>query len=539
MMDSTYAGVATNRRIIRMGMWLSPPLVALLLAPAPAPAPALAGEPARRAPVVGAQAEPTPESVKWYRVRPSYNGEPEFLYAIAERFLGNGDRNPEIFALNEGRLQPGGLRMTSPAVIEPGWILVLPEDAEGDGVEFGPVPTVAPPPRLREPTPTPGGVATTDASRAGDSASREGDSSSSTLPIVLLTVALLAASGAGGFLLWRRRTATAPAGVGSGAARPVASPGRPGSTLTASGRPASAPAAGTVPARPARRFGWLGRGRGAGPVAAPRHFDTAASWTVDRALRVLATGCAAAGQPLPEFYSISLSDDRVVLRLTAPGAPAPAPWQVTEDGLGWSVSLREVQAAPIDAELPLPPLRLVTLGTAAGARILLDLGRSAGLIGLGGDPATLRALISGWVTELVDSPWSDRTRVVVAGVRDVVVTAAGAARVTVAAGPREVPAAVDAAIQSGRPDLPGDAAGGDGPDVAVPGVLFLGAPPAGRDAAQLRFLLSEQRPDWSVVVLGAGDEARWTLTVQPDGVLDTGVLGIRAQTGAATATGGR
>ena len=89
----------------------------------------------------------------------------EFLWEIAERFLGSGYRYPEIFDLNEGRLQPDGGRLTDPTVVETGMILILPSDASGYGVQYGPLPgsgttqaTTAPKPNpgpTRTPTPTP------------------------------------------------------------------------------------------------------------------------------------------------------------------------------------------------------------------------------------------------------------------------------------------------------------------------------------------------------------------------------------------------
>jgi len=77
-----------------------------------------------------AATNPTPV-VKYWIVDPPVNGRKEFLFQIAEKALGNGNRFPEIFRLNSGRLQPDGGRMTDPNTIEPGWILLLPKDARG------------------------------------------------------------------------------------------------------------------------------------------------------------------------------------------------------------------------------------------------------------------------------------------------------------------------------------------------------------------------------------------------------------------------
>lgn len=96
-------------------------------------------------------------SVKYYEVRNSFKGKPEFLFEIAERFLGDGHRFREIFDLNKGRLQPDGRRLVKDTEIEPRWLLVLPNDARGDGVKFGPLPCCAepaPPPKKTAPSTT-------------------------------------------------------------------------------------------------------------------------------------------------------------------------------------------------------------------------------------------------------------------------------------------------------------------------------------------------------------------------------------------------
>src|SRR5580658_8218184 len=53
------------------------------------------------------------------------------LWDIAARRLGDGERWPEIYALNRGRPQPGGGYLTDPSLIYPGWILLLPAYPSG------------------------------------------------------------------------------------------------------------------------------------------------------------------------------------------------------------------------------------------------------------------------------------------------------------------------------------------------------------------------------------------------------------------------
>lgn len=82
-----------------------------------------------------ARAEPGPAPVtknpvrKIYRVRPSAGRHHESLWEIAEKCLGDGRRYRDIYALNKGRLQPDGTRLTMASLIRPGWVLDMPADA--------------------------------------------------------------------------------------------------------------------------------------------------------------------------------------------------------------------------------------------------------------------------------------------------------------------------------------------------------------------------------------------------------------------------
>lgn len=59
-----------------------------------------------------------------YTVRPG-----DTLWGIAQRLLGEGDRCTELFHLNQGHPQPDGGTLTDPDLIQPGWVLRLPEAA--------------------------------------------------------------------------------------------------------------------------------------------------------------------------------------------------------------------------------------------------------------------------------------------------------------------------------------------------------------------------------------------------------------------------
>jgi hypothetical protein len=78
--------------------------------------------------------------VNYYVVGPPVDGQQEYLFAIAAAALGDGSRSNEIFELNRGRRQPDGGALVDPAVLHPGWILLLPADASGPRVLTGPLP---------------------------------------------------------------------------------------------------------------------------------------------------------------------------------------------------------------------------------------------------------------------------------------------------------------------------------------------------------------------------------------------------------------
>ncbi len=81
------------------------------------------------------------------------------LWAIAERHLGDGRRYQEIYKLNEGRSQPDGAHLHLARLIQPGWRLIMPEDAVG-------VPRYTAHRSAPAPAPAPGGSTSGDAGPA-------------------------------------------------------------------------------------------------------------------------------------------------------------------------------------------------------------------------------------------------------------------------------------------------------------------------------------------------------------------------------------
>lgn len=408
---------------------------------------------------------------KYYVVQDAWEGQPEFLYSIAERLLGTGDRALEIYQLNEGRAQPGGMVVSDPNVIRPGWVLLLPPDAAGDGVQVGPLPTPPPVAVRATATPTPAGGTAGAARPTGrasapaasdDEAGRSDDAAGS--------------SDASGGSVDLAQGATVVIGALAGTAALVLLVG------------------GAVVVVRRRRAG------GTPPPATPVRREDPGAWTIDRTTRALAQACATAGREVPGVVAIVLSDDEVRLRLSTPDARPPAGWTADPAGRTWTSPMRPLQDVALDAHVVAPFPRLVTLGDAAQGRVLVDLAQAGPGVAVDGDPAQALALVERWRHELATSPWSRQVPVVAVGVG---------------------PDAHDR-LEDAGPAV--DAAGG--------GVLVVGGARP-RDGGLLAVLAED--PAWTVVVVGpAGrDWARWRLTLDAEGVAAGGPLDadVHVQTG--------
>ncbi len=68
-------------------------------------------------------------------VKPPVGRYHESLWEIAQNHLGDGRRYREIFEMNKDRVQPDGSMLTISSLIRPGWVLHMPGDAHGPGIE--------------------------------------------------------------------------------------------------------------------------------------------------------------------------------------------------------------------------------------------------------------------------------------------------------------------------------------------------------------------------------------------------------------------
>ncbi|GLY02356.1 hypothetical protein [Actinoplanes sp. NBRC 101535] len=240
-----------------------------------------------------------------------------------------------------------------------------------------------------------------------------------------------------------------------------------------------------------------GRGPAAQDSHEPRAYERAGAWTVDRAVRALATGCRQQGRPAPGIGTVELGPATITLRLTGPDLAPPPGWFAEPPGRIWSTELNRLDRAPVDDRLPHPCPALVSLGTVGDARLLLNLAAAPGVIGLEGDLGLAGSLIRSWARRLTAAPWSGGLRVV---------------RVGFEPDPGFTGLDVGRLAEAG-PLLTGMDAG----------VLLFAVPPQRRDRYQVDLLLAERVRRWSVVTAGPADPV-WRFVVGMDGSVDTGLL---------------
>jgi nucleoid-associated protein YgaU len=385
-----------------------------------------------------------PGSVLYYVVKATPDDNVEKLNDISERFLGDRDRWPEIAALTEGHRQPDGEFLTDPRTLKPGWVLRMPKDAMGKGLKFGPLPGYEGPSPSPSVTPS---LSPSPTAAAQDVAGAEETSFSVPVVPILLIV--------GGALLLGLLVLL---GV------------------------------------------WLVRRR---KRAEPfddslLRTDTSAAWTVDRALRVLMAACERDGLDVPGTTGVFIEGSSMRLRLTNPASPAPAPWQVSEDGQSWSAPLAKLQSGAASESPTTPFSRLVNLGMGETGRVLVDFSVARGVISLDGPTRVRHEVLRRWLGELTGNPWSNDPRVVMVG--------NGLPR------PEQVEHL--AGIEQVLPEL----------EVGDGGVLVLSQAPstAQQDLLAARFASPEFT--WVVIVLGQSPSAKWRFTAGDDGWLRSGFL---------------
>ena len=390
-------------------------------------------------------------TLKYYVVEPPGGRHHDSLWDIAQRYLGDGRRYREIFALNVGRLQPDGTQLQHASLIRPGWVLVLPADAQGPGLsEQLPASDAASTPSAQIPLPPIQSVPTQPApAHANNGANGNGGAASKAYAMPG------SQNGANGAHAAQAPSAQSPSKqtASNAMSHPVASrPAVPHEQPTGHqtsdssvlhsiadvlpyvaliGSPVLAAAllAGLTAAARRRR-----RDHPAATIVAPpdpaiaeveRTIRSAASCDtfilVDRALRSLRGGCEAEGRVPPRLRYARTDPDSLHLVLDQPDTQAPAPWSVLAGDQEWRFD-RDAQSPEPEPEnepvarraVPYP--LLLAIGSQGEEQILVNLEASAGrCTAVTGPSRQRRAVLAAAAATLAAAPWADQIRIEAVG----------------------------------------------------------------------------------------------------------------------------
>lgn len=440
---------------------------------------------------------------KIYVVRPPVGRYHESLWEIAQNHLGDGRRYKEIFELNKDRVQPDGTKLTIASLIRPGWVLRMPSDAYGSGIETvaqhaGQAPRN---PARHEDSPTRMDMAAitrapAHAQAAGRNHGSGGAASDRSVEMAELAAAGLLAAGLLSALgqqrrerLWRR----------------------------AFGRRLAAPAGDAAAAEQALRLG----------------ADDEVAALLDNSLRHLSRVSAARGMPLPTVLAAHLSAATLDLWVAPPDTGPPAPWTAENEGQLWRLPTDAAGALdPGGAPAPYPGL--VTLGTNDTGRVLVDLEVAHGLIAVRGPAEAVRAALAALAVELVTNRWSDTMRVTLVGFGEGLENIASERTVVAASLDDVLPSLAERAqrlsaemAMAGMDSvLTGRVLGSD-PGAWTPHYLIMGTPPSQEQAARLLELArTKHRTALGFVVAGQVQGAAWHWDLTADGRLTASALGF-------------
>ncbi len=487
-------------------------------------------------------AQPTvaqgPNVDKVYVVKPPVGRFHESLWEVAQNHLGDGRRYNEIFELNKDKIQPDGSKLTIASLIRPGWILHMPRDAYGPGIEI-----VTP----KTTSVTPGQAGSAGTMSQGGQHAGHGHQAGAGAQAGVAGVGLGAPAGGGG------------GGTGGGPGAPVRP--NPGTPLAAPGQQgtggpvfpyelsaASLLAAGVLAALGRRRREQLWRRAFGRRVVRPEGEAAAAEAALrlgahepsvrllDTGLRSLSQALAAQGKTPPTVFAAHLGQANLDLWIAPSDSSPPPPWTAVDNGQVWRLPLAAVaRLDPDQAGAALAPYPgLVSIGTNETGRILVDLEVAHGLIAVRGPHRIVQAALAALAAELATNRWSDRMRITLVGFgRELTMLAPD--RVTAAETLEEALPALEARAaevehalaSSGAESVLTGRSQGSQPDAWAPHYLIMAVPPTPQQRERLLALArTRHRMAAGYVVAGDVQGATWTWDVTEQGRLKAGVLGF-------------
>jgi len=380
------------------------------------------------------------------------------LSEIAQEQLGNASRYPQIARASTATVQPGGVHLSDPDVIDVGWRLTIPavtdpaaapQTATASSSPSAPSPTVAEPGQA--PAGAPAGASGSAPGVVGGQVT--GSETEVAAPVVTpgrdapRPPTSLPSPGKQAALKQQQRDSAA------GPVAPTSSPTR-AATPTADAQAA----AGSTEQQPGSDSWVLAGLTGAGAVLAgsllmllrglrARQFRArrpgrtirppapellpvektlvamgsgTGSWVaaLDGMLRWLARQQAAEGRPMPELAAVSMSGAGVSLHLAGPSR-LPWPWVDLGDQMGWSAvpdeHLAELESDAVREQTAPYPL-LVTVGASDRGDVWLLNLEQLSTVTVTGDPTFGADFLRSVATEIVCHPWAQWARLTCVGV---------------------------------------------------------------------------------------------------------------------------
>jgi hypothetical protein len=486
-------------------------------------------------PAQAAQSEQSADSLapagkRIYTVKAPVGHSHESLWQIAERHLGDGRRYKEIFVLNEGVPQSDGSAMHLARMIQPGWQLVMPEDAVGVA-RFVPPPAIPVTPVAPLASWGDAGVLSTP-----DTVVVTHDATSG-------TQGAMSAVGALGD--------DAPSSGVSTVDRPMqvdqaAKPGRPAQVdqavqvdqaaqsmvapvnpliagLATSGLFGACILSALLMQRARRRGGAQPGGDALDAEIGLRvGADLDRARWLDSALRNLAATCAETSLRLPAVYAALVGDEQLELLLAPASTYAPDPWAVADEGRRWVLQRRDSPRVATAGPAAYPAL--VCLGRdEKGRDALVDLEASGGPVQITGDAVMASQVAAALAIQLATMPWSDTVRVSALGLPADVTSLAGA-RIDAISDLEPVVAR----LESRGARAPEDILTGrlarlqDEP----PEYIVLAEPISEALAGRVAAVTAGSRHPFGVVAVGAIPGAQWRLEVDEAGSLTLPLLAL-------------
>ncbi|MGW2180222.1 hypothetical protein ACWCXX_19340 [Streptomyces sp. NPDC001732] len=441
------------------------------------------------------------ELTKYYVVKSAQDngGRQETLFEIARRTLGDGDRFEEILVLNSGRPLPDGSAFVSPDQLVPDLALILPEDADGPGVQFGVLPETGADVTKESSRQSASPAPRTAPSRASGPFAGVGDRLKQ--PWLLGGIAGVAALTV--LIVARRPLGRAARATGSGVAR----------------------AARVLRPRLPHRLALALRRRRRGALAKRLAADTRTPVVVRQALRELVPADPAKAERPVRVYSV-LAEPTKLLASVSGAHTAPAPWTALEPNCWERTGLPSViEGDPsADPALALPHLARIGVGE-RGAQVMVDLGQINGALSITGDLAVAQDTVAALVRGLLELPRQSTVVVSVDPSAGALPGLNGLVRVRSVTdvqgkAPDEI---LNSAEELGIGLVRGAARTGE-----VTGFVVLQEAPTAEEARALADLSTPVGGGWTVLTVGDIPGAHWRWYAESDGSVDLGVLGIQA-----------